>query len=84
MEVCGRYHHWMPILVKIVHRDQFLIWCMNNLKLIRSKNFKYENQIYNEILLKNITKNSENLVIINNFFNSITNYDSIFSKLFNQ
>jgi heme/copper-type cytochrome/quinol oxidase subunit 2 len=24
MEVCGRYHHWMPILVRIVHRDAFL------------------------------------------------------------
>lgn len=24
MEVCGRYHHWMPILVRVVHRDVFL------------------------------------------------------------
>lgn len=24
MEVCGRYHHWMPILIRIVHRDVFL------------------------------------------------------------
>jgi hypothetical protein len=24
MEVCGRYHHWMPILIRVVHRDVFL------------------------------------------------------------
>lgn len=24
MEVCGRYHHWMPILVRVVHKDVFL------------------------------------------------------------
>ncbi len=24
MEVCGRYHHWMPILVQVTHRDLFL------------------------------------------------------------
>jgi heme/copper-type cytochrome/quinol oxidase subunit 2 len=28
MEVCGRYHHWMPILVRVVHRDVFLSWCL--------------------------------------------------------
>lgn len=26
MEVCGRYHHWMPILVKVTHYDLFLLW----------------------------------------------------------
>ncbi len=26
MEVCGRYHHWMPILVKVTHYDIFLLW----------------------------------------------------------
>jgi heme/copper-type cytochrome/quinol oxidase subunit 2 len=28
MEVCGRYHHWMPILVKVVHKDLFFSWCL--------------------------------------------------------
>lgn len=26
MEVCGRYHHWMPILVKVTHVDMFVLW----------------------------------------------------------
>ena len=24
MEVCGRYHHWMPILVHVTHKDLFV------------------------------------------------------------
>lgn len=34
MEVCGRYHHWMPILVRVVHKDVFLTWCLAYLRLI--------------------------------------------------
>lgn len=26
MEVCGRYHHWMPILIKVDHVDIFILW----------------------------------------------------------
>lgn len=26
MEVCGRYHHWMPILIKTTHYDLFILW----------------------------------------------------------
>lgn len=37
MEVCGRYHHWMPILVRVVHKDVFLSWCLAYLRLILSK-----------------------------------------------
>lgn len=33
MEVCGRYHHWMPILVRVVHRDVFLVWCLSYLRV---------------------------------------------------
>lgn len=29
MEVCGRYHHWMPILVKVAHVDLFILWLMS-------------------------------------------------------
>jgi hypothetical protein len=25
MEVCGRYHHWMPLLVRVTHRDVFTL-----------------------------------------------------------
>nr|YP_010049565.1 cytochrome c oxidase subunit 2 [Strombidium cf. sulcatum]QPL15970.1 cytochrome c oxidase subunit 2 [Strombidium cf. sulcatum] len=27
MEVCGRYHHWMPIVVYFMKRDLFFLWC---------------------------------------------------------
>lgn len=26
MEVCGRYHHWMPILLKVTNVDFFILW----------------------------------------------------------
>ncbi len=32
MEVCGRYHHWMPLSVRIVHRDAFCAWCLTYLR----------------------------------------------------
>ncbi len=27
MEICGRYHHWMPIVVYFLKRDLFFLWC---------------------------------------------------------
>jgi heme/copper-type cytochrome/quinol oxidase subunit 2 len=32
MEVCGRYHHWMPALVRVVHPDVFVGWCLVHLR----------------------------------------------------
>jgi heme/copper-type cytochrome/quinol oxidase subunit 2 len=29
MEICGRYHHWMPIVVYFMKRDLFLLWCIH-------------------------------------------------------
>ena len=26
-EICGRYHHWMPIVVYFIKRDLFFLWC---------------------------------------------------------
>ena len=26
-EICGRYHHWMPIIIYFMKRDLFLLWC---------------------------------------------------------
>ena len=37
MEVCGRYHHWMPILIRVVHRDTFLSWCLIYLRAINGR-----------------------------------------------
>ncbi len=27
MEICGRYHHWMPIVLYFMKRDLFFLWC---------------------------------------------------------
>ena len=27
MEICGRFHHWMPIIVYFMRRDLFFLWC---------------------------------------------------------
>ena len=34
MEVCGRYHHFMPILVRILHPDAFLVWCLTHVRAV--------------------------------------------------
>jgi heme/copper-type cytochrome/quinol oxidase subunit 2 len=26
-EICGRYHHWMPIICYFMKRDLFFLWC---------------------------------------------------------
>ena len=47
MEICGRYHHWMPIVVYFMKRDLFFLWCThfvflsgaNNLWTINDRQF---------------------------------------------
>ena len=29
MEICGRFHHWMPIVVYFMRRDLFFMWCIH-------------------------------------------------------
>nr|YP_011027846.1 cytochrome c oxidase subunit 2 [Euplotes cristatus]UPM52056.1 cytochrome c oxidase subunit 2 [Euplotes cristatus] len=29
MEICGRFHHWMPIVVYFLRRDLFCLWCIH-------------------------------------------------------
>ena len=38
MEVCGRYHHWMPIIVYFMKRDLFFLWCTHFIFLSGSNN----------------------------------------------
>jgi hypothetical protein len=38
MEVCGRYHHWMPIIVYFMKRDLFLLWCIHFIFLRNNQN----------------------------------------------
>lgn len=38
MEICGRYHHWMPIVVYFMKRDLFFLWCTHFVFLTGSNN----------------------------------------------
>ena len=29
MEICGRFHHWMPIIVYFMKKDLFFLWCIH-------------------------------------------------------
>ena len=33
MEICGRFHHWMPIIVYFMKRDLFFLWCTHFIHL---------------------------------------------------
>ena len=81
MEVCGRYHHWMPILIRIVHKDLFLSWCLSFLRMLNNKNFKHERTLYNEVLLLNWASDSSNFNLFDNFFNEILNNKRVEEKL---
>ena len=37
MEICGRYHHWMPIVAYFVKVDIFLLWCFHHTNLNHNK-----------------------------------------------
>lgn len=49
MEICGRFHHWMPIVVYFLKKDLFLLWCLN---VLYNKKLNYLN---NNKKLKNST-----------------------------
>lgn len=38
MEICGRYHHWMPIVIYFMKRDLFFLWCTHFVFLSGSNN----------------------------------------------
>jgi hypothetical protein len=38
MEICGRYHHWMPIIVYFMKRDLFFLWCTHFIFLTNNAN----------------------------------------------
>ena len=42
MEICGRYHHWMPIILYFMKRDLFFLWCTHFL----SKKDPYATQMW--------------------------------------
>lgn len=38
MEICGRFHHWMPIIVFFIKRDLFFLWCTHFMHFSPSTN----------------------------------------------
>jgi heme/copper-type cytochrome/quinol oxidase subunit 2 len=38
MEICGRFHHWMPIIVFFIKRDLFFLWCTHFMHMSSSTN----------------------------------------------
>lgn len=38
MEICGRYHHWMPIIIYFMKRDLFFLWCTHFIFLNSTSN----------------------------------------------
>jgi heme/copper-type cytochrome/quinol oxidase subunit 2 len=38
MEICGRFHHWMPIIVFFIKRDLFFLWCTHFMHFSSSQN----------------------------------------------
>ena len=47
MEICGRYHHWMPILIYFLHKDIFILWCQHFMFYKNDLNFfrKYDKSL---------------------------------------
>ena len=38
MEICGRFHHWMPIIVYFMKRDLFFLWCTHFIHYSQNSN----------------------------------------------
>ena len=55
MEICGRFHHWMPIVIYFIKRDLFVLWC--NHFITFNKNSKNINKT-----IKNINKDFNNII----------------------
>lgn len=48
MEICGRFHHWMPIVVYFVRRDLFLFWCTTFLNSKKNETTNINKKILNK------------------------------------
>jgi heme/copper-type cytochrome/quinol oxidase subunit 2 len=52
MEICGRFHHWMPIVLYFMKRDLFFLWCTHFIHYSVSDNTftgtdkHYSNKLY--------------------------------------
>ena len=59
MEICGRFHHWMPIIVYFMKRDLFFLWCIHFVHYSNKENsYTMTNkQLNNSMYLASYDKN---------------------------
>jgi heme/copper-type cytochrome/quinol oxidase subunit 2 len=55
MEICGRFHHWMPIVVYFMRRDLFILWCSH---------FAHKNKQMNDLEQNSLKFNQNFLQIL--------------------
>lgn len=53
MEICGRYHHWMPIIAYFIKKDLFFLWCTHF--VLSNKSSYINNYYYSNKYFKNNT-----------------------------
>jgi len=71
MEVCGRYHHWMPIMIRIVHRDAFLSWCLTYLRALNARSVSGFRANPNSTVALQWLQDSQNAVEYNNLLTEL-------------
>jgi heme/copper-type cytochrome/quinol oxidase subunit 2 len=80
MEVCGRYHHWMPILIRIVHRDVFLSWCLIYVRALNSRSVTSTQTKHNAVVALSWLNESNRNYQLNNTTKLLNfSHNSIFS-----
>jgi hypothetical protein len=53
MEICGRFHHWMPIILYFMKRDLFFLWCSHFMHYnVDENNFTAPSKIQNNLGVK--------------------------------
>ena len=60
MEICGRYHHWMPIVVYFMKRDLFFLWCSHFIFLNSTSNLLTMNDRQNVSFSKLVSYDKTN------------------------
>jgi heme/copper-type cytochrome/quinol oxidase subunit 2 len=58
MEICGRFHHWMPIVVYFMKRDLFFLWCTHFMHYSADQNLFTTADNQNINFLRNTNFNS--------------------------
>jgi hypothetical protein len=60
MEICERYHHWMPIVLYLIKKDLFFLWCSHFMHYndINSSFNMADKHVINHLGLVSFSKNT--------------------------